>query len=193
MNADRRACDHAFVAFLDSLVRNNDRATLAALRRARGRSPTAIEAYQYVMPRVAEDTDGFEREREEEIYLLVAGLFAFHQLPWPADYSQKGYTNFGASMARLASATESAGVERRMTALLACSFDDLPEHLRHAVSLLKSKQIPVDWMRLIGDLRRWNSEDRTVQREWARAFWAGARESGETAHAQETGEETNDH
>jgi CRISPR system Cascade subunit CasB len=189
MNSDRRASDHAFVAFLDALVRNNDRATLAALRRARGRSPTATPAYRYVMPRVAEDANAFEREREEEIYLLVAGLFAFHQLSWAADHSQKGYTNFGASMARLASVTEGAGVERRMTALLACSFDDLRQHLRQAVSLLKTKQIPVDWMRLIGDLRRWNSEERSVQREWARAFWASVRETGETTQAQQTGEQ----
>jgi CRISPR system Cascade subunit CasB len=191
MNRDRIASDRAFVGFLESLLKHDDRATLAALRRALGHNPTAaIEAYPYVIPRVAPDISPAERDREEQIYLLAAGLFAFHQISWPRDDSEKAYTNFGASMARLASVMDSAGVERRMSALLACSFHDLPEHLRHAASLLKSKQIPVDWARLIADLRWWNTEDRRVQREWARAFWASTRESTEeTEPAEQTGEE----
>lgn len=173
MNQDRIASDRGFAGFLESLLKRDDRATLAALRRALGSNPAAaIEAYPYVIPRVASELSPPERERDERIYLLVAGLFAFHQIPWRKDDSGKAYTNFGASMANLASATDSAGVERRMSALLACSFDDLSEHLRHAVSLLKSKSIPIDWARLIRDLRWWNTEDRRVQREWARAFWA---------------------
>lgn len=200
MNPDRTASDRAFVGFLESLLKRDDRATLAALRRALGQHPTAaVDAYRYVIPRVAPEVTGRERDREEKIYFLIAGLFAFHQIPWPKDETEQGYTNFGASMARLAAAMERlapkkgiSGVERRMNGLLACSFDDIREHLRHAVSLLKSKQIPVDWMRLIADLRWWNTEDRSVQRKWARAFWASTRESAEeTEPAGQTEEDTN--
>ncbi len=191
MNSDRIAADRAFVGFLESLLKRDDRATLAALRRALGRNPAAAnQAYPYVMPRVLSDLSARERARDEWIYLLVAGLFAFHQISWPRNDSEKSYTNLGASMAQLASATNSAAVERRMSALLACSFEDLDEHLRHAVSLLKSKQVPVDWARLIDDLRWWNTDDRRVQREWARAFWASTGEgSEETEPAEQTGEE----
>ena len=176
MNRDRIAADRAFVGFLESVRKRDDRATLAALRRALGRNPAAAnEAYPYVMPRVSPDLSPRERDRDVRIYLLVAGLFASQ----PRDDSEKASTNFGASMAKLASATETAGVERRMSALLACSFDDLPEHLRRAGTLLKSKQISVDWARLIDDLRWWDTEDRRVQREWARAFWTSAGESTE--------------
>jgi CRISPR system Cascade subunit CasB len=192
MNPDRTASDRAFVGFLESLLKRDDRATLAALRRALGQHPAAaIKAYPHVMPRVAPDLQPRERDREEQIYLLTAALFAFHQISWPRDDSQRGYTNLGASMARLASATDSAGVERRVSGLLACAFDDLPEHLRHAASLLKTKQIPIDWARLIADLRWWNTEDRRVQREWARAFWASTLETAQESEPAETGEETN--
>lgn len=191
MNSDRIAADRAFVGFLESLLKRDDRATLAALRRTLGRNPAAAnQAYPYVMPRVSPNLPARELDRDERIYLLVAGLFAFHQISWPRNDSEKAYTNLGASMEKLALATDGAGVERRMSALLACSFDDLHEHLRHAISLLKSKQVPVDWARLIDDLRWWNTDDRRVQREWARAFWASTRESSEEpGPTEQTGEE----
>lgn len=178
MTPDLTASDRAFVGFLKSLLGRNDRQALAALRRALGSHPAAaVDAYPYVMPRVPRDLSPRQLDREEQIYLLTASLFAFHQIQWQRDESAKSYTNLGASMARLASVTESAGVERRMSAMLACSFDELPEHLRHAASLLKSKQVPIDFARLMNDLRRWNNEDRSVQREWARAFWASTAET----------------
>lgn len=191
MTSERVAEDRIFVRFLESLVQRNDRATLAALRRALGQHPAAaVEAYRFVMPRVADGLSPRERDLDERIYLLAAALFSLHQISWPTDDSRKSYTNFGASMAQLAAATASAGVEHRMNALLACSFDDLPENLRHAVSLLKSKQIPIDWARLTADLRWWSTEDRRVQREWARAFWASIREDAEeTKPAEQIGEE----
>jgi CRISPR system Cascade subunit CasB len=65
----------------------------------------------------------------------------------------------------------SASVERRFTALLDCHADELPGHLRHAVSLLKSKGVPVDWRVLLADVQWWGHGDRFVQREWAREFW----------------------
>lgn len=73
------------------------------------------------------------------------------------------------------------GVERRFVALLNCHRDDLPAHLRHAVGLLKSKEIPVDWAELLHDILRWDSESRSVQRAWARAFWGRAGRSDDDA------------
>jgi CRISPR system Cascade subunit CasB len=64
-------------------------------------------------------------------------------------------------------------VERRFVALLNCHQDDLDHHLRQAVSLLKSKDAPVDWAELLKDIQRWDNDDRLVQRRWARAFWGG--------------------
>jgi CRISPR system Cascade subunit CasB len=154
-----------FVEYLEKLNRDEDRAALAALRRSLGKTVgETAEAHRYVLPF---NPAGWE----ETAYYLVAGLFALHPASWRKDKSDKRPTNFGASFAWLKSNTDSDSIEKRFVALLDCHEDDLAERLRHAVSLLRSKEIPVDWLQLLKDLRRWSREDRKAQREWARAFW----------------------
>jgi CRISPR system Cascade subunit CasB len=55
--------------------------------------------------------------------------------------------------------------------LLNSHVDELSRHLRHAVGLLKSREVPVDWVQLLHDIPRWDYPSRRVQRDWARAFW----------------------
>jgi CRISPR system Cascade subunit CasB len=156
-----------FVEYLEKLEAGQDRAALAALRRSLGKSPgQAAEAHRHVLWVSPPSW-------EELAYYLVAGLFALHPASWRKEEGDKQLTNFGASFAWLRSKTDSDSIEKRFVALLDCHEDDLAEHLRHAVSLLKSKEIPVDWAQLLRDLRNWNHEDRFVQRRWARAFWGG--------------------
>ena len=64
-------------------------------------------------------------------------------------------------------------LERRFAALLGAHVDDLPRHLRHAVYLAKSENVPVDYVTLLRDLRHWDSERHWVQQRWAASFWAG--------------------
>lgn len=158
-----------FIAYLQSLVDAEDRAALAALRRGLGGPPGAVaEQYPHVVPWAP---NGGPRWHEE-IYYLVAALFAAHQGIWtPSDGLES--TNLGASFRRLADATQSASVEKRFVALLNAHVDDVSAHLRHATSLLKAHNVPVDWAQLLHDLRDWGHPDRFVQRDWARAFWRG--------------------
>ena len=58
-------------------------------------------------------------------------------------------------------------------ALLNAHPDELGRHLRHAVSLLKAHEVPIDWAQLLRDVQEWTYEGRPVQLDWARAFWAG--------------------
>lgn len=81
---------------------------------------------------------------------------------------------------RIPNADDTA-IERRFTALLAAHTDDLPFYLRQAISFLRSKEVPVNWDALFYDLQRWGSENRTVQKYWARAFW-GQRTQSETVN-----------
>jgi CRISPR system Cascade subunit CasB len=142
---------------------------LAALRRGLGRAPgTAGEMYPYVTPYLPANA----RRSEEDAYFLIAALFAWHQVDWPSG-EEPPDTSFGASYRRLADVTGSESIERRFVALLNAHPDDLPEHLRHAVGLLKSKGIPIDWTRLLRDVMRWNHPDRYVQRTWSRSYWRG--------------------
>jgi CRISPR system Cascade subunit CasB len=62
-------------------------------------------------------------------------------------------------------------VEKRLVALLNCHLDELPEHLRHVTGLLKSKEIPINWIQLLSDVQNWQRESRDVQRRWAGQFW----------------------
>lgn len=159
----------SFIRYLEELARNEDRAALAKLRRGLGKNPgEAAETHRYVLR--------FNPEPwEETAFYLVAGLFAMHPESWPLKEADKRLTNFGASFAWMKSKSDSeSSIERRFVALLDCHEDDLAEHLRHAVSLLRSKEIPVDWLQLLRDLRNWNQENRRVQRNWARAFWNGS-------------------
>ncbi len=155
-----------FISYLKELADDENRAALAALRRCLGKSPgEAAEAHRYVLR--------FNPEPWNEwAYYLVAGLFALHPESWPQKESKSRLTNLGASFAWMKTkADNDSSIERRFVALLDSHADDLSEHLRHAISLLKSKEIPVDWLQLLRDLRSWNHEDRFVQRNWARAFW----------------------
>ncbi len=178
--------ERGFIDYLQGFIDREDRAPLAMLRRGLGKSPwEAAEMHRYILPFLGDDA----RRGEEEAYYLVAALFAWHQRDWHVGEGEsvRRHTNFGASFAWLTRETGSESIEARFVALLNCQFDDLPEHLRHGVGLLKAHDIPIDWARLLRDLRQWEWEDRRVQRDWARAYWgatgtpvAGAGTGGES-------------
>lgn len=152
------------------LARDQDRGALAALRRGLGQQPGTVPAmFPYVEPYLGGNPT---RSREEASY-LVAALFASHPLNW----AQEGpiATNVGASLARIAGRSDS--IEKRFQALLACRREDLPDHLRHLIALLRGHDIPVDWSQLLRDIQFWDAEDRRVQRAWARALWGRMVES----------------
>jgi CRISPR system Cascade subunit CasB len=159
----RRDREDRFVKHLESLRDRGDRAALARLRRGLGRAPgTVAETFPLVQPRLPEGMP----PRQENAFYLVASLFASHPGPGEAG-------NLGAAFARLAAQRDSASIEQRFVALLNCHEDDLPGHLRHAVSLLAASDVPVNWRQLLADVQRWGHPGRPVQRQWARNYWAG--------------------
>ena len=154
-----------FVQYLQTLVAAGNRAALAALRRGLSQQPGSVaEMHRYVVPWLPRDP------RREDAFYLAASLFATHPVSWEAGGNER--TNLGASFARLA-AQDPAGesTEKRFASLLNSHSDDLPQHLRHAVTLLKSKSVPIDYAQLLHDIQSWGWESRAAQREWARAFW----------------------
>ncbi|MCC6555596.1 MAG: type I-E CRISPR-associated protein Cse2/CasB [Polyangiaceae bacterium] len=149
-------------SFIDALVAlRDDRAALAALRRGLGQTPgTAASLYPYVVPFLPKDATRWQ----EQTYFLIASLFALHPAPGGDG------TSIGDALRRLKG--DSGSTEARFVALMESHPDDLALHLRHAVSLIRSKEIPIDWERLFGDVWHWTSESRWVQRRWARDFWS---------------------
>jgi CRISPR system Cascade subunit CasB len=140
----------------------DDRGALAALRRGLGQPPgTMADMYRYVVPWLPADAG----PRREAAHYLVAALLAYH----PAE---GGEGNMGSHFARCREpGGDDTALERRFTALLAAHVDDLPTYLRQAISFLRSKEVPVNWQQLFSDLQCWHYENRSVQKDWARAFW----------------------
>jgi CRISPR system Cascade subunit CasB len=152
-----------FVAHLHRLADDNaaGRAALANLRRGLGKPPgAALETLAVVQPWLPRSL----KPSEENACYLAASLFASHPQP--------GGVRLGQAFNLLARKRQAESLEKRFVALLNADADDLPEHLRHAVSLLKSEGIALDWASLITDLQKWNHPSRYVQRRWARDFWS---------------------
>jgi CRISPR system Cascade subunit CasB len=160
-----------FISFLQKLANDKngkkpDRAALARLRRGLGKSPSdATEMHPYIIPFISSESD-----HRADDYYLVASLFALHQISWLDSDNSHLKNNLGASFAKLKDNSDS--IEKRFVALLNCRKEDLSNHLRHVVSLLKSKDIAINWLQLLKDLHNWDSDERFVQRYWAKAFWS---------------------
>jgi CRISPR system Cascade subunit CasB len=152
-----------FIASLEKLNLEEDRAALAALRRGLGKEPgTASEMYPIVVPRLPPSLS----PQQESDYYLIAALFGSHPEPG-------GDGSLGAAFARLRSERDSESIDKRFVALLNCHADDLVAHLQQAVSLLKSGNVSVDWRQLLYDMQYWDHPARFEQRQWARDFWTG--------------------
>lgn len=138
----------------------------AAMKRVlRGDHQSIINAFRYVAP--FHPKEGWE----ESVYMLVGALMALH----PKSLNEDGDCglDFGCSMAILANQTYGKGPDRRFETLLRIqSFDILRDRLRTLVMLLKRDGIGVDWPLLLRDLLEWNSDDRHVQKDWARSYYS---------------------
>lgn len=157
---------------LQALVEDEDRidrAALAALRRGLGKRPgEAPQMFPVLIPLLP---PGRLSSWDETCAYTIAALFAMHPAMWHGETSGRWTRNLGASLRRLREATDSEGPERRLVALLNSDDEDLAEHLRGVIALLRSADIPVDWQQLAYDLLNWNRTSREVQRRWARLFW----------------------
>ena len=191
----RHRAEARFIGYLESLVpldshkdarESEHRAALATLRRGLGRpAGTVMEMYRYIGAYLPLDAKPWE----EDAYFLVASLFALHPLHWPQQVGAPP-NNLGASF-RMLRQTEGStdSLEKRFVALLDASSETLEHHLRHAISLLRAGEKPVNYLRLLRDVQNWSRDDRSVQRQWAGAYW-NSRENtvpagtdGETAAA----------
>jgi CRISPR system Cascade subunit CasB len=126
----------------------------------------------------------------ETIHYLIAGLFALH--PCPPGKGTERARSLGAALRNAASRDPAQGPERRLLALLGCKGEDLPDHLRHAVSYLRAREVTIDYRQLMQDLFWWNAGEGDVQRRWGRDFWAGTLQDNQP-ESEETTVEENSH
>lgn len=152
--------------FVEFLERNrDDRAMMASLRRGLAQ-PRCPEVSRIVQCWLSEDSPRWL----EDAYYSVAPLFGLHH----DDIANKG--NMGSHFRDLCDdpSDPPSSVERRLMQLLACDAESLDDLLRQAVSLLKSKDVAVNWQQLLDDVMAWkHNDDRrdNARLRWSRAFW----------------------
>jgi CRISPR system Cascade subunit CasB len=155
--------DPAFIAALRRLEPARQRAAFAALRGSL-QDGHELDAAPYILPFVSDP-------RDEPHAMLVAGLFALHPEPGPSSVAD--------ALRSVKVKTDSDSVELRFRALLSASRAELPIHLRHAVSLIASQGLGLDWGDLYDSLRWWERDAQSAggmhpKRRWARDFWASS-------------------
>jgi CRISPR system Cascade subunit CasB len=162
-----------------------DRRALAALRRSLSTWPSAPpEAVRVVAPFLPERATGWW----ETVYYLIAALFALH--PCLSNKETGRGPSLGKALREAASGDSGQGPERRLLALLGCKSEDVPNHLRHAVTYLRARNVSIDYRRLMQDLSWWDAGEGDVQRRWGRDFWSGTLEENQQESAESVVEET---
>jgi len=136
---------------------------LAELRRGLGYLPgEAPGMFPYVVPFAHQPYE------ERNLYML-ASLFALHPVS-----TEEG--NMGTHLYLYTQAVgDDTATTRRFVQLLNLRRDALDSPLRQHISMLKSKDIAVNWHQLLFDLNNWNREARFVQKNWASAYWRSAK------------------
>jgi CRISPR system Cascade subunit CasB len=153
-----------FIGQLEKLTREEDRKTLAELRRSLSYEPGQyVRAFPFV-ERFTSTLEGWPRQA----YFLVAGLYANHQ---ESNFQKE---SLGRTLKRLYfEQDENPSLERRFLTLLESDTDQLPTHLRHLVQLLKAKGFAPHWKSLLEDIQYWHSPDARdrTKRRWAKDFY----------------------
>ncbi len=152
-----------FIDYLINLKENEQRGALAALRRGlQHELGKCVEMYPYMIPWLK----NVKGRWNKNMHYLIASLFAYHPSSGNSgnmgDVFHQIFLNQG----------KSKSIEQRFITLLRCNPEDLDFHMRQAISLAKSANIPIDWQRLFYDLKRWPYESSFPPYEsWAQSFW----------------------
>ena len=109
--------------------------------------------------------------RQEDLYLTFASLLCHDKRAMRDGAVFSG--DLSASLALLARKGSPEAVERRLRILLDTDSPGEADDFRFAqvIRLLISKDIPIDWPRLLIDLCDWTKETRPVQKRWARNYY----------------------
>lgn len=156
----------AFIKYLTSLNKEDNRGALATLRRGVGGNPLEdLNLRRFIARKVPDNVRDSSREG---VYYLIAALYGFH--PYDSDHGNFGEHMKHASLAR----DDSEAAERRFTALLNTRLEDINAPLRQAVMIIHQQEPPIaiNWGALLFDLLLWDHPEKISQRGWANSFWS---------------------
>ena len=154
-----------FVAELAALL--HDRGLIANLRK--WWSPTTLHFAYPVLGRL--------RALDDDRKTLVAALFAVHATGGRPPHSAGG-ASVGTAALKLAGGPKGAGfdsMEKHFRRLLAANdLTELGPQLHRLVKRLERESIPLDYARLLGDLRQFDKSSERIKTNWALDFWQAA-------------------
>ena len=153
-----------FIGYLLNLAKKGqeDRGALADLRTGLGKEPGQMaRVHRHVVPYLP------EQRYNDRWYYVTATLFG----SFPEHRKGRSLGKAFKPLAFPPNEKKKESMEARFVALLNAHPEDLDDHLRHAVSLLKANEQPLDWFRLLEDLLQWDHPDGHVQLKWARDFY----------------------
>ena len=148
-----------FIGYLLSLAEKDkeNRGALAELRSGLGKSPGKMaKVHRHVVPFLPEE------KYDDDWYYLIATLFGAFPEHWAGISLAKAFNSLK---------TKSESMETRFIALLNAHPDNVGDHLRHTISLLKTNEQPFDWFLLFDDILHWDNPSGFVQMKWARDFY----------------------
>jgi len=162
-----------YIRYLEAYRKEKNRGALAIMRRSLGILPELdVRTFPFVFP-------GIEiaelNKYQEQIAFMIAALYAlYHSGSADISPSEEPFWNLGDSFRNLSENDEkgSKSIESRFIALLNAHKDDLIQHLKKSVSLLKSRKIPINWVVLAEDIQYWEYSERITQSRWAQSFYS---------------------
>lgn len=159
---------------------SSGKAMLANIRQSIGKSISeTVSVWPIFFEELPEDYLGCNGHvsYEERAILITLQLYALHQqsLSYSVLSGKDNKCNMGYSLRQLRQEEDTKAVDRRFnTMITASTFEELTYHLRHLITLLKSKspETKVDYARLSEDLF-WYLRDyqETVRLNWAREYY----------------------
>lgn len=167
---------------------SSGKAILANLRNSIGRSLSdTVDVWPIVFEFIPEHflSDRGNLTAEEKAILYTLQLYAVHQqgLDHSVNDFENNYKKIGQSLARLRTVDDSRAVDRRFNALITSTdFDELINHLRQMVKLLKSnyKDVKINYPALARDLYWFQrGYDEKVRLTWGKSYYRGKRQNEE--------------
>ena len=157
VDKERREPADRLIDFVTSLVKREDRGSLAALRKSLGHDFPPAEAMRLLVPLIPPEFN----EWKKRCSFQVAALYAFHQ-----EHTEEG--NMGDTYRGLG---DHESAQKRFIRLLDSMTGNLFPALKQAVGLARAKNVAVNYRQLLKDLFNWDHPKRFVQEQWAFSRW----------------------
>lgn len=153
----------AFVYYLESLKKKEDRASLAKLKRGLANPYQAYDMLPvigHIIPKQCNDW-------EFKIFMLSGCLYSLHQ-----NHDDKR-GNLGVTLRKFKNTLDVGkdSFESRFAALLNSDAEDLHYRLIQIFRQISRDNFSIDYWQLIYDLLLWGHPEKYTQFNWAKQFW----------------------